>query len=96
MGPPLETMRECLKALRAARRLLKIANPRLLSDVGVAGILLQAATRAAWLNVKVNLDSIDDEALKTATTEEASSLLDEASRLAGEISDGLLARSRGW
>jgi len=57
---PLEVARYCVEALDLARRLVEIGNVRLVSDVGVAAGLLEAALKGAELNVKINLKVIED------------------------------------
>ncbi len=57
---PLEVARSCQEGLNLARRLVKIGNVRLVSDVGVAAGLLEAALKGAELNVKINLKAIRD------------------------------------
>ena len=98
MQPPLGAMRSCAEALRATRRLLDIANPNLITDVGVAAILLEAAGRGAYLNVAVNLNGLKDEELVSKSTAECERLLDECERLAREVSAGVkeaLAKGAG-
>ena len=56
--PPLEVARRSLAVADSLRRLRGIANPNLISDVGVGMLLSGAAARGALLNVFVNLKSI--------------------------------------
>ena len=67
MDAPLRVVRTCREALTPVARLAEIANPNLISDVGVAAILAEAALRAAKLNVEINLQSLEDKALASAT-----------------------------
>jgi formiminotetrahydrofolate cyclodeaminase len=92
MRPPLEAMRSCAEALRATRRLLDIANPNLITDVGVAALLLEAAARGAHLNVAVNLKGLKDEKLVSETEGECARLLDECERLAREVVGGVAGK----
>ena len=89
MQPPLEAMRSCVAAIRATRRLLEIANPNLITDVGVAAVLIEAAARGAYLNVAVNLNGLKDERLVSKTEDECAALLEECERLAREVSAGV-------
>jgi formiminotetrahydrofolate cyclodeaminase len=91
MQPPLAAVRSCAEAARATRRLLDIANPNLITDVGVAAVLLEAAARGAYLNVAVNLNGLKDEALVSKTEEECARMLDECERLAAEVRAGVTA-----
>ncbi len=92
MEPPLASVRASLEALRATRGLLDVANPNLITDVGVAAVLLEAAARGAYLNVAINLKSIKDADLVEKTRAEAVSALEEAKRLEGEVASGVKLR----
>jgi formiminotetrahydrofolate cyclodeaminase len=91
MAPPLEALRSSVEALRATRGLLDIANPNLITDVGVAAILLEAAARGAQLNVAINLKSIKDDELVEKTRAEVATALEEARRLEREVAEGVEA-----
>jgi len=57
---PLEVVHHCSEGLGLARRLVEIGNVRLVSDVGVAAALLEAALKGAEINVEINLGAIKD------------------------------------
>ena len=59
---PVRTALACHHVLRLTRTLVDKGNPRLVSDVGVAAALAEAAFQCAWLNVEVNLGAIRDQA----------------------------------
>jgi len=75
---PLAAMRVATEALAATRRLVEVANPNLVSDVGVAAELLWGALRGARLNVDVNLAHLKDEGLVGRFRREADALEAEA------------------
>lgn len=54
MEVPMVLLRRCAKAVELLPSLAGASNPNLLSDVEVAGIMLEAAARAAMTNVLVN------------------------------------------
>ena len=89
MEPPHEALRAAVDALGSTRRLLDIANRNLITDVGVAALLLEAGAKSAWLNVAVNLKGIDDEALVSNTRASCEAALEEAARLARETVEGV-------
>jgi glutamate formiminotransferase/formiminotetrahydrofolate cyclodeaminase len=60
MKVPLNVMRTCERVAETSGRLVEIANPNLITDVGVSAILAEAACAAAALNVQVNLKYIRD------------------------------------
>jgi formiminotetrahydrofolate cyclodeaminase len=61
LGPPLEICRLCFEAIKLCPAAAEKGNPNLISDVGVAIELLQAAFQGALLNVQINLKEIEDE-----------------------------------
>jgi len=72
------------QVLRITRRLADIANPNLISDVGVAAELTLGAAMAARLNVAVNLSGYRDADDADAVRERTDERLAEAQRLADE------------
>jgi formiminotetrahydrofolate cyclodeaminase len=87
MAVPLDAVRACREALVSTRRLAEIANPNLITDVGVAAILLEAAARGAALNVRVNLPSINDSATTDQVESELENSLAECANLSRESMD---------
>lgn len=85
MAPPLAVMRICRRVTPALDRLAEVANPNLISDVGVAVLLVEASLRAARLNVEINLASLDDEELVARTREEVEAAETEVREAAGRI-----------
>ena len=81
MAPPSRTAELCVEVLAICADLLGKANPNLLSDVGVAAVIAEAAMRAAHINVRVNLALIKDESFVAAERRK----LDERRTVAGEL-----------
>lgn len=63
MEVPLKTTMCCLSILEQTRELVDIVSPNLISDVGVAGFLADAAFQCAKLNVEINLATIKNQSL---------------------------------
>jgi len=84
MDAPLGTMRRCAELLRKLHELGQKGNPNLVSDVGVCAILLEAALRAALLNVEINLRELKDAALVEKVKEEVERLTEQACKSAEE------------
>lgn len=61
---PLQTARYGYEILKLAEGLVKNCNPNVITDIGVAAKMAEAAVEGALLNVKVNLASIKDEEFK--------------------------------
>jgi len=86
--PPKAILDACERALKIAARLAVIANPMLLSDVGVAGEMLSAAAGSAFLNVKANADVIGGDDGKSLL-DESGSILANCRGLAASIAEKL-------
>jgi formiminotetrahydrofolate cyclodeaminase len=91
MAVPLESLRACREALVATRRLAELANPNLITDVGVAALLLEAAAGGAALNVAVNLGSIGDAELAKSVRNELNSALADGAKLSLETQNAVAA-----
>lgn len=76
MMVPLNIMRQSAKVAKAACELVQIANRNLLTDVGVSGILAEAACSAARLNVDINIKYLKDQSLIDEVIPEAEELLE--------------------
>jgi formiminotetrahydrofolate cyclodeaminase len=89
---PLQTARHSYAVLKLAEALLENCNPNVITDIGVAAKMAEAAVKGAMLNVEVNLASIGDEDYKREILKEArgfsrpDSLAD---RIVGEVEDRL-------
>ena len=57
---PLKICETCYEAAKLAPVLAEKGNSGLVSDVGVAGQCLAASFRSGWLNVEINLASLND------------------------------------
>lgn len=57
---PFEVMELCHEALILTEKCIGKSNTNAISDLGVAALNLDAGTKGAWLNVKINLSGIKD------------------------------------
>ena len=87
---PFETVKLCLEGLKVTETMVGKSNPNAASDLGVAALNLLSGIRGAWLNVKINLPGIKDEALKAKFVTGAQ-MVDEAYVLANRIYEEVLA-----
>ena len=69
MRVPLRVAEDCARAAELLPRLAETGNPNLLSDVEVAGIMLEAAARAAEVNILVNSRSLKTDEARAAEAE---------------------------
>ena len=86
---PYETIKLCLAGLKVTETMVGKSKPNAASDLGVAALNLMAGIRGAWLNVKINLPGIKDEAAK-AQFEKGAEMVDEAYVLASRIYEEVL------
>ncbi|HEU4672299.1 MAG TPA: cyclodeaminase/cyclohydrolase family protein [Candidatus Limnocylindrales bacterium] len=84
---PLRTVEACREIATAAESLAGRSNVNAASDLVVAGLLAEAAARAAARNVEVNLPSVADRGWAEETAAETASLVGETARLAGLVRD---------
>jgi formiminotetrahydrofolate cyclodeaminase len=68
---PLQTAKHSYAVLKLAGALLKTCNPKVITDIGVAAKMAEAAVKGAMLNVEVNLASIGDEDFRREILKEA-------------------------
>jgi formiminotetrahydrofolate cyclodeaminase len=57
---PLEVMKHCIDALALAQQVASKGNMNSISDAGVSAVMLHAASEGAALNVRINLNTLDD------------------------------------
>lgn len=91
---PIETMRQCARALELLEELEPITSAFLISDVGCGATLAAAALRAASLNVFVNTRSLSDHAHASELEREADRLLDTYVPRADALADRVAERIR--
>ena len=85
MSAPLEMVRVCHGLTLRLKELVEIGNPNLISDVGVAAILLVAGLDGAKLNVEINLKYIKDDELVERVRGEIDEKAFEAKTIAAEV-----------
>ncbi len=89
---PLETMKIALKAVKLAQRVSGVGNENALSDAGVAAITANAAAKAAYLNVMINMAGITDQMFKAKTIDEAKQILNETNQIALAVEEEIKAK----
>ena len=86
-------MEMAAEGLALAERLQGHYNRNCDSDYGVGVLNLMTCMRGAWLNVKINLPGVKDEALAAEYAEAGKKMIAEgeviARRIYGEIEEGL-------
>jgi len=85
---PYDTVRLSLEGLRAMKKMAGQFNQNAASDFGVAALSFLTGARGAWLNIKINLPGVKDEALQ-AQFAKAEDMVAEAEALAKELYEGV-------
>lgn len=96
MTPPLKAFRNCDKAIETLNELADLVNPNLLSDVGVAAVVLEGALKGSMLNVEVNLAILKDARIKGETQVElyakSTNALENARKTYKKVHDKITAK----
>lgn len=82
---PLEVMKHCIDALALAQQVASRGNLNSISDAGVGALMLHTACEGAALNVRINLNSLDDPDFVGWKTDEVASLLSTSRMMLDEI-----------
>ncbi|MEA2096881.1 MAG: glutamate formimidoyltransferase [Candidatus Cloacimonadota bacterium] len=82
---PLETLEIALEAVELAAKISKIGNTNALSDAGVAAITANAAAKSAYLNVTINMGSIEDETFKFDILTKSDEILEKTNNIALQV-----------
>jgi len=78
---PFEIGLKSLEVARLAQRAAEIGNVAAVSDAGVAVLLAQACAQSAALNVKINVNSIKDDAYNKETWSKMETVLKQVAAL---------------
>ncbi|MEW6552778.1 MAG: cyclodeaminase/cyclohydrolase family protein [Actinomycetota bacterium] len=78
---PFEIAEKCLEVARLSETSALIGNVGAVSDAGVAVLLAEAAAQSAALNVKINVNSIEDRGFSDSRWDRIREILEEAADL---------------
>ncbi len=82
---PAQIMRTCYASMEVMEAMAKLGNPASVSDAGVGALAARAGVIGAFLNVKINVPSLEDKAYVKALLDEGTELVEKANRLEEEI-----------
>ena len=71
---PLRTMEVAFKIFELAEAMVKDGNPNSVTDAGVGALCARAAVHGAWMNVKINVQSLKDKELAASFLERAAAI----------------------
>lgn len=92
MQVPMTVLRKCCKLAELLPTLAGASNSNLLSDVEVAGIMVDAAARAAMTNILVNSRQLQGAEVRT-TEREAEEILQKVRQVAKEVTGIISGRN---
>jgi formiminotetrahydrofolate cyclodeaminase len=87
---PLEVMKHCIDGLALAQQVAVAGNVNSISDAGVSAHMLHAAVESAALNVRINLNNLNDSEFVGWKTDEMESLRTTSRMMLEEI-QGIVA-----
>ena len=87
---PMETLEFSYDAILLHEQTADISSKNIISDVGVGVQFLKAALNSAYLNVLINLNSMDDENYVRIQKEKAEKLVDEGTKIADQVYEKVL------
>ena len=82
---PFSVMQFAAEGLEVAESMVGKSNPNAASDLGVAVLNLMTCMKGAWLNVKINLPGVKDEALAAKFSEEGKAMLEKGEEIAKKL-----------
>jgi glutamate formiminotransferase/formiminotetrahydrofolate cyclodeaminase len=82
---PFKVMQLSFESMEMLRAMAETGNPNSVSDAGVGALCARTAVLGAWLNVKINAASYDDEAYKADMLARAQAVADQAIAAETEI-----------
>nr|WP_243158126.1 cyclodeaminase/cyclohydrolase family protein [Aminipila terrae] len=87
---PFKSMELAYDGLLIIQNLVGKTNPNADSDLGVAVLNLISCIKGAWLNVKINLPGVKDEAAARTFAEKGEKIIKEAELLERELYNKIL------
>jgi len=82
---PLEVMKHCIDALALAQEVASKGNVNSVSDAAVSALMLHAACESAAVNVRINLNALNDPEFVGWKGEEVESVLNTSGMMLEEI-----------
>jgi formiminotetrahydrofolate cyclodeaminase len=88
----MEILEFSYNAILLHKEIADISSKNIISDVGVGVQCLKAALNSAYLNVLINLNSIDDENYINTQKEKSKRLVDIGTKIADEVYEKVVTR----
>ncbi|MEC0243236.1 cyclodeaminase/cyclohydrolase family protein [Paenibacillus dokdonensis] len=78
---PLHLMKRSLEIMSALDKITEEVNKNVISDLGIALIMLNAAVQSAWITVEINLGSIKDAGVRSSFQETGAELSSQSNEM---------------
>jgi glutamate formiminotransferase/formiminotetrahydrofolate cyclodeaminase len=82
---PLEVMQTAYASFEAIKKMAEIGNPNAITDVGVAALCARTAVIGAFLNLKINCNSLDDKSFVKKVIAKGQKIADQAEDFESEV-----------
>ncbi|MDR9853918.1 cyclodeaminase/cyclohydrolase family protein [Paenibacillus sp. VCA1] len=82
---PLHLMKRCLEIMSALAGVTVQVNKNVISDLGIALLMLDAAVQSAWITVEINLGSMKDDGVRTSFEETGTELSARSAELKEQV-----------
>lgn len=82
---PLEILQYTYEAILLHNEIVDISSKTIISDVGVGVQCLKAALYSAYLNVEINIKSMNDEEYVLKTREKSKKMVEDGAKIADEV-----------
>ncbi|MBP1924708.1 formiminotetrahydrofolate cyclodeaminase [Sedimentibacter acidaminivorans] len=82
---PLEILQYTYEAILLHNEIVDISSKTIISDVGVGVQCLKAALYSAYLNVEINIKSMNDDEYVLKTREKSKKMVEDGAKLADEV-----------
>ena len=92
ISAPIDIMKIAARAVSLHEELLEKGSALAISDVGCGVLCLKAAIQSAWLNVMINLKSLNDEAYVSSVREELIPLMKQSMELCDKIYEKVIEK----
>jgi formiminotetrahydrofolate cyclodeaminase len=89
---PFEVLEIAMEAVELSSRIARIGNINALSDAATGAVTANAAAKAAYFNVRINLQGIDDKSAVSKMIQEADVILLNVNRMALNVEKQVLKK----
>jgi glutamate formiminotransferase/formiminotetrahydrofolate cyclodeaminase len=89
---PLKVMKTCAEVLKVAKVAAEKGNVNSVSDAGCAALNCRSGALGAYLNVRINLPGIEDEAVRSRIVAEADQIKSQIEELAQSVYEIVLSK----